>query len=54
MLAVTWRTAYAKVPSRVEYGISSHGGTVRPIIGLGNHPKAAIDYHFKTGHRETA
>jgi len=21
---------------------------------LGNHPKAAIDYHFKTGHRETA
>jgi hypothetical protein len=20
---------------------------------LGNHPKAAIDYHFKTGHRET-
>ena len=22
--------------------------------GLGNHPKAAIDYHLKTGHRETA
>jgi len=21
---------------------------------LGDHPKAAIDYHFKTGHRETA
>jgi hypothetical protein len=21
---------------------------------LGNHPKAAIDYHLKTGHRETA
>jgi hypothetical protein len=23
-------------------------------LGLGNHPKAAIDYHLKTGHRETA
>jgi hypothetical protein len=23
-------------------------------IILGNHPKAAIDYHLKTGHRETA
>jgi hypothetical protein len=21
---------------------------------LGDHPKAAIGYHFKTGHRETA
>jgi hypothetical protein len=24
------------------------------LFCLGNHPKAAIDYHFKTGHRETA
>jgi hypothetical protein len=23
-------------------------------INLGDHPKAAIGYHFKTGHRETA
>jgi hypothetical protein len=23
-------------------------------FSLGNHPKAAIDYHLKTGHRETA
>ena len=28
-----WRTVYAEVPPRVEYGISSHGQTVRPIIG---------------------
>src|SRR5580658_7613525 len=28
-----WRTVYAEVPPRVEYGISSHGETVRPIIG---------------------
>jgi DNA-binding HxlR family transcriptional regulator len=27
-----WRTAYAEVPPRVEYGISCHGETVRPII----------------------
>jgi DNA-binding HxlR family transcriptional regulator len=27
-----WRTVYAEVPPRVEYGISSHGETVRPII----------------------
>jgi len=24
------------------------------LEALGDHPKAAIDYHFKTGHRETA
>jgi ABC-type phosphate/phosphonate transport system ATPase subunit len=23
-------------------------------VPLGDHPKAAIDYHFKTGHREPA
>jgi hypothetical protein len=23
-------------------------------IRLGDHPKAAIEYHFKTGHREAA
>jgi DNA-binding HxlR family transcriptional regulator len=28
-----WRTVYAEVPPRVEYGISNHGETVRPIIG---------------------
>jgi hypothetical protein len=27
---------------------------VTGFAALGNHPKAAIDYHFKTGHRETA
>ncbi len=27
---------------------------VRTDNGLGNHPKAAISYHFKTGHRATA
>ena len=27
---------------------------VLSIATLGNHPKAAIDYHLKTGHRETA
>ena len=26
----------------------------RNFYTLGNHPKAAIDYHLKTGHRETA
>ncbi len=26
------RTAYAEVPSRVEYRISSHGETVRPLL----------------------
>jgi hypothetical protein len=26
---------------------------ISPIV-LGNHPKAAIDNHFKTGHREGA
>jgi hypothetical protein len=25
---------------------------VHSDVGLGDHPKAAIDYHFKTGHRE--
>jgi hypothetical protein len=24
------------------------------LSGLGDHPKAAIGYHFKSGHRETA
>ena len=24
------------------------------LVGLGDHLKAAIRYHFKTGHRETA
>jgi len=26
------RTVYAEVPSRVEYRLSSHGETIRPII----------------------
>jgi hypothetical protein len=25
-----------------------------PLNHLGDHPKAAIEYHFKTGHREAA
>jgi hypothetical protein len=28
--------------------------SVRLSCFLGDHPKAAIGYHFKTGHRETA
>jgi hypothetical protein len=24
------------------------------LLALGNHPKPAIDNHFKTGHREAA
>jgi hypothetical protein len=24
------------------------------LVTLGDHPKAAIEYHFKTGHREAA
>jgi hypothetical protein len=31
-----------------------HQQTVPFASFLGDHPKAAIDYHFKTGHRETA
>jgi len=26
----------------------------KDMRNLGDHPKAAIDYHFKTGHRERA
>jgi hypothetical protein len=38
--AVTQTAAHAKAQTRT--------------LRLGNHLKAAIDYHFKTGHRETA
>jgi hypothetical protein len=27
---------------------------IEVTLALGNHSKAAIDYHFKTGHREAA
>jgi hypothetical protein len=27
---------------------------IQDFTSLGDHPKAAIDYHFKTGHTETA
>jgi hypothetical protein len=33
--------------------VTAKNGNVFADI-LGDHPKAAIGYHFKTGHRETA
>jgi hypothetical protein len=36
----------------IHLNLSKTKGT-RNVV-LGDHPKAAIGYHFKTGHRETA
>jgi hypothetical protein len=37
--------------SHVRSGIAA---LLLAASALGDHPKAAIDYHFKTGHTETA
>jgi hypothetical protein len=43
------------VSSHTENETSVHQNVIGQFIaGLGDHPKAAIDYHFKTGHTETA
>jgi hypothetical protein len=47
-----WTTAPCVVHTLGNWGWYS---AVFPLLeNLGDHPKAAIDYHFKTGHRETA
>ena len=41
----------------VEYQIllaATRSGSIPRTQDLGNHPKPAIDNHFKTGHREAA
>jgi hypothetical protein len=34
--------------------IAAIGEAENVRVPLGDHPKAAIEYHFKTGHREAA
>jgi hypothetical protein len=42
------------VAARLRHVAATKWGTKRYLQILGDHPKAAIDYHFKTGHTETA
>ena len=61
----TYHVSAAKVARKIldnmqepwrERPVATHEYPVRKEIGviLGDHPKAAIDNHFKTGHREPA
>ena len=55
-----WLQIHYKLPDRLVERLKTRrdfqGARYEILVAavLGNHPKAAIDYHLKTGHRETA
>ena len=49
-----FRVVSAAVTLMCVYAVSFRKGLIVVALILGNHPKPAIDNHFKTGHRELA